>query len=84
MAKVNLRIGSDGPHPVEESIYDDPDGVMRREDVEALVEVPSGLSMAQTVVTAVGVFDGVVMKKTRILTFTSGRLTSVSVETDWS
>ncbi len=85
MADVDLKIGSDGPHPVAEEDYIDPDGVVRREDIEAMIAAESsGLTMAQTIVTDVGVFNGALKKKTRILTFTNGRLTSVSTETAWS
>lgn len=85
MADVELRAGSMGPILVDESDYAHPDCVMRREDIEDLVpQAGTGLTAAVTVVTNVGAFNGVVKKKTRIMTFTNGSLTGVTTETDWS
>jgi hypothetical protein len=83
MANVSLMAGSSGPMIVNESDYAHPDCVMRREDIEVLGGT-SGLSVSITVVTDVGVFNGIVKKRTKILTFTDGLIIAVSDETAWS
>lgn len=70
---------------IDDDTYALPDCVMRREDIESLVEGDlHGLTVAVTVVTAVGVFNGSLKRKTQILTFTDGLLKAVSAETAWS
>lgn len=70
---------------IDDDTYALPDCVMRREDIKEMVEdTLGGLTAAVTVVTAVGVFNGLLKKKTQILTFTDGLLKAVSAETAWS
>lgn len=82
---VSIKYGTTGPYKCPDAAYAEDDCVMRRADIVALVAtVSGGLSQDLVLVTDVGVFNGVVMKKTRTLTFTNGRLTAVGTETAWS
>lgn len=69
-----------------DSAIEDNTSALPKSDIIALIDADAeyGLTQSLAFVTSVTVIDGAVKKKTRTITVVKGRITAISVESNWS
>lgn len=79
-----IKVGSK-VYQYDESL-EDGTSALPKDDILDLISAQhaEGLGIGITYVTDIGIFDGVLKKKTRTLTFVEGMLVEVSLESTWS